>query len=545
MRLVKQLLREKLTERYLEENFFKKMDEPLDDVIECVKNLFINIRFSVLEPTSISYGEKHKLAFFKSRLISALNDLKNTDKFNKDIPDKVSELESEFDYSLLKALKINKLLMKLAKTKDKGKLIDDYADELNSNIDNVFEKYKENLKKNKSYNSSKKLADDSKISYKKFIKKKYFLQIELLKLQEWVVANNKKLLIIFEGRDAAGKGSNIETFSEFLNPKHFRIETFGIPTPEEKKDWFKRYTKVLPKEGEIVFFDRSWYNRAVIEPAMGYCTEKQYKEFMNTVGDYESNLINKKDIILIKIWLDIDKTKQQLRFELRKRDPLNYWKYSENDSKMLSKWNKLTPYIDKMLDETSTTESPWEIISTDDKLSGILDAMKRVLNIISYEDKDVSVVHGKPDNIIFLDLHGVIITKWNKLPNGELDCTSGWDKECIKHLNTITDKADAKLVIISDCKKEVKWNELVELFKEIGVTGKLIGKTIDIDKHLRIEQIDNYMKNHNVKKFIVLDDKAFDYKTEPDVSKAWIQPEHHVGLTEKEVKLALQIFKEE
>ena len=133
------------------------------------------------------------------------------------------------------------------------------------------------------------------------MKEKYLLQIELLKLQDLAMANDKKVHIVFEGRDAAGKGSNIEAVTEFLNPKGFRVETFGIPTEVEKKNWFNRYNKVLPKKGEIVLFDRSWYNRAVIEPAMGYCTKTQYNEFMNTVGQYEENLIKKQDIILIKI----------------------------------------------------------------------------------------------------------------------------------------------------------------------------------------------------------------------------------------------------
>ena len=124
------------------------------------------------------------------------------------------------------------------------------------------------------------------ITPKEFHQKIYELQIELLKLQEWVTETGKRVLVIFEGRDAAGKSANIESFTENLNPKHFRVETFDIPTEEEKKDWFKRYIKVLPKEGEIVFFDRSWYNRGIIEPAMGYCTPEEYEEFMADVNDF-------------------------------------------------------------------------------------------------------------------------------------------------------------------------------------------------------------------------------------------------------------------
>ena len=251
MELIKHLLREKLAEKQLNENFFKKMETPLDDVIECVKNIFFNLRLSI--------GEKHKLEFFSNRLASALTEYKASDKKDSKLSSKVSDLEHQFDNSLLNILKINKLLLKIDKGGDKGKLIDSYLKEVDDNVKAVYSKYKEKISNDKSDESIKEMDDDSsKITLKKFIKEKYFLQIELLKLQEWVTANNKKLLILFEGRDAAGKGSNIETFSEFLNPKGFRVETFGVPTEDEKKNWFKRYTKVLPEEGEIVLFDRSW-----------------------------------------------------------------------------------------------------------------------------------------------------------------------------------------------------------------------------------------------------------------------------------------------
>ena len=235
------------------------------------------------------------------------------------------------------------------------------------------------------------------------MRKKYLLQIELLKLQEWVVSNKKKLLIVFEGRDAAGKGSNIGTFSEFLNPKHLRIETFGVPTAEEKKDWFKRYKKVLPEEGEIVLFDRSWYNRAVIEPAMKYCTKAQYDEFMDEVNPFEENLLIKNDVILIKLWFDITKDKQHFRFELRKRDPLKYWKFSENDAGMVENWDKLTPYIDKMLEYTNTTHSPWYVVDSDDKFGGILTAMELTIDRIHYDGKDERFItrDDKPTKVIF------------------------------------------------------------------------------------------------------------------------------------------------
>jgi len=533
MKLIKQLLRNKIQSGIINENFFEKQEIPLDELIECVKDLLTNLRFAV--------GEKHKLEFFKNRLIDALSELKGQSANKKKILSKVSELESDFDKSILKDLKINDFLIKLFKSKNTGKLIDDYIDSIDDVVKTTYETYKENIRKNKNYDTINSVNDNTKkISYKKFLKKKYLLQIELLKLQEWAVENNKKILVLFEGRDAAGKGSNIETFSEFLNPKHFRIETFGIPTEDEKKNWFKRYKKVLPKEGEIVLFDRSWYNRAVIEPAMGYCTKKQYEEFMDTVNKFEQDLIEKDGYIVIKLWFNITKDKQKLRFELRKRDPLRYWKFSKNDEKMVAHWDKLTPYIDKMLAQTNTYHSPWIMIDSDDKLNGILDAIKQTLVRIPYEgkDSDLATFDKDPMKVIFLDIHGVIITKISYLENGDKHCDKGWDKEAVNNLNKLTNKTGAKIVVISSCKNNMDFEELKTMLKKAGVTGEVVGKTVSIDKHLRGEQIQHWLDYHDVTNFIVLDDTEYDTKEFfPD---KLIQPKEKVGFTESELKEAIK-----
>ena len=218
-----------------------------------------------------------------------------------------------------------------------------------------------------------------------YLKEKYLLQIELLKMQEWIKENKKKILIICEGRDSAGKGSTIKRFVEHLNPKNYRVETFGVPTDYEKEHWFDRYTKVLPKEGEIVFFDRSYYNRAVTEPAMGYCTEEQYLKFMSEVNSYEEDLIN-KGYYIFKFWFSITKEKQLQRFELRKASALKYWKYSPNDAASVSKWDVLTKFKDQMFAQTSTDIAPWTIIDSNDKRSAQLNAIRTVLNEIPYSD---------------------------------------------------------------------------------------------------------------------------------------------------------------
>ena len=173
-------------------------------------------------------------------------------------------------------------------------------------------------------------GEESVIRRSQYDKEKFDIQVELLKLQEWVIENKKKVAIVFEGRDTAGKGSTIKRFVEYLNPKGYRVVALGIPTEEEKNNWFGRYEKYLPKEGEIVFFDRSWYNRGVVEPALRYCTEEQYKDFMENVLNWEEKMI-KEGTILIKFWFSITKEKQLKRFELRQKSPLKYWKFSPND----------------------------------------------------------------------------------------------------------------------------------------------------------------------------------------------------------------------
>lgn len=539
MLLIKTLLREHLQKLIVNENFFEKEEKSIDELIECIKDLLVNLKGSI--------GQSHKLDYFKNRIKAALIEYKNSPTTTKKIISKVNKLNIEFDDDLLKKLKISKLLVKMDKSKDVDKVIDDYLTKLDDIIEDVYSLYKDKLTNDKNYDValSKDLPNnkDYDISIKKFIRKKYFLQIELMKLQEWVLLNNKKVLILFEGRDAAGKGSNIETFTEFLNPKGFRVETFGIPMDDERENWFKRYNKVLPKEGEIVLFDRSWYNRGVIEPAMGYCTNKQYKDFMSGINDFEKDLKDKKNIIIIKLWLDITKSKQKLRFELRKRDPLKYWKYSENDQKMIFNWDKLTPYIDVMLKDAN--ENPWVVIDSDDKLNGILNSIRSVLTAINYTDKDNTLLLDKneEDKVIFLDFHGPIITQWYKLPNGRNNCNKGWNKNAINNLNSITDKTGAKIVVISDCKEEVSFGELKNNLINAGVTGEVIGKTIDINKKLRSEQINDYLKNNKVKSFIVIDDKDFDYGNEEKIKSQHIKPQHHKGISKDEVEKAINLLK--
>ena len=224
------------------------------------------------------------------------------------------------------------------------------------------------------------------ITDSQYRKEKFRLQIELLKLQEWVLMHNKRVAIIFEGRDAAGKGSAIKRIVENLMPKHHRVVELGSPNSKQNKSWFKTYEKKLPKSGEIVFFDRSWYSRAMIQPTMNYCSSAQYKYFMRKVNRWEENKI-KNGLILIKFYLSIDKDTQIKRFNFRRNHILKYWKLTENDVESLSKWDKYTYYKTKMFEKTSTEISPWIIINAKNKLTARLNAIRFMLDNINYEGK--------------------------------------------------------------------------------------------------------------------------------------------------------------
>jgi polyphosphate kinase 2 len=240
-------------------------------------------------------------------------------------------------------------------------------------------------------------GEGSIISRKQYEREKFTLQVELLKLQEWVKRTKAKVCVVFEGRDSAGKGSTIKRFTEYLNPKGFKVVALGMPTEEEKNNWFARYEKHLPKPGEIVFFDRSWYNRAVVEPAMGYCTDDQYRNFMENVNDWEESLVEEQGIILIKFWFSITREKQLQRFEIRKKSPLKYWKFSPNDAKVIYKWDLISQYKNQMFEKTSTPFAPWVIINSNDKKIGQLNAMRYVLSVVPYTNKDLSVIQYYPE----------------------------------------------------------------------------------------------------------------------------------------------------
>jgi polyphosphate kinase 2 len=308
------------------------------------------------------------------------------------------ELSNEFTQDVVEELNIEAFLRKINQILDLKKR--NTKKKVRESFDSYYKGIEERINQIKNAGDSGHFdefeGEGSILARKQYDSEKYQIQVELLKLQEWVVKNNKKVAIVFEGRDAAGKGSTIKRFTEYLNPRGFKIVALGLPTEEEKQNWFGRYEKHLPKAGEIVFFDRSWYNRAVVEPAMGYCTEEQYTDFMNKVIPWEENLI-REGVILIKFWFSITQEKQIKRFELRQQSPLKYWKFSPNDAKVLDKWEIIGNYKNQMFSKTSSRQSPWVIINSNDKKIGRLNAMRYVISQINYDDKNPEIGNYYPE----------------------------------------------------------------------------------------------------------------------------------------------------
>ncbi|PHR31973.1 MAG: polyphosphate kinase 2 [Fluviicola sp.] len=231
------------------------------------------------------------------------------------------------------------------------------------------------------------------------------LQAEFVNLQKWIAQKKMRLAILFEGRDAAGKGGSIKRFKEHLNPRSSRAVALSKPTEVENGQWyFRRYIKVLPNPGEIVLFDRSWYNRAVVEPVMGFCTDDQYDQFIKQVPEFE-HLLYEDNMKVIKFWFSISKKEQKKRFDSRLNNPLKEWKYSPVDMKGQELWDQYTHYKEEMFSKTHTNFSPWIIVKTNDKKQARLESMRYVLSQFDYEGKGDSEVELTPDPNVIMRFH--------------------------------------------------------------------------------------------------------------------------------------------
>ncbi|ARU57014.1 polyphosphate kinase [Oleiphilus messinensis] len=238
-----------------------------------------------------------------------------------------------------------------------------------------------------------------KITRKEYEKQKQDLQVELLKFQKWVKETGQRVVIIFEGRDAAGKGGTIKRFMEHLNPRGARVVALEKPTETEAGQWYyQRYIQHLPSSGEIVLFDRSWYNRAGVERVMGFCDEKQYLEFMRQTPDLERMLV-RSGILLFKFWFSVSREEQFRRFQERRNDPLKQWKLSPVDLASLDKWSDYTKAKEDMFFYTDTADAPWTVIKSDDKKRARINTMRYVLSRVNYPGK-ITDVATAPDPLL-------------------------------------------------------------------------------------------------------------------------------------------------
>lgn len=386
-------------------NSYSAEDEE-NDIYYTVSSVFKSLEDSKEKPFNaedLSKKLKKSLTRYRDDVVSSKRKMSK-----KHISALLDKMIKDYDEELLDGLNIETFFRGLLnisvgkEAEDIEEFFDNYINTIDDRILNMHLLFCDKIDDDERFTPFKQLRKKMKTTWLEpdvFNRKKLPLQLELLKLQEWVKKNNKKVLILFEGRDSAGKGSVINTIIEYLDPKCVKHITFGVPKQYEVKNWFFRYNKNLPQPGTITLFDRSWYNRAVNDPSMGYCTDEQYTAFIEKVNDYEKDLINNEKIILIKFWFSITKETQQTRFNLRKLNPLKYWKYSPNDEASMSKWDVFTKYKEQMFERTSTELSPWVVVDSNDKRVAKLNVMRWILNKIPYTKKKKDLLYVYPEVI--------------------------------------------------------------------------------------------------------------------------------------------------
>ncbi len=273
---------------------------------------------------------------------------------------------------------------------------------------NVFKKSKKDKKdKNK---ANKKRTDDKEL-------KPY--QAELIKLQQHIEKEDKKMIILFEGRDAAGKGGTIRRATRYMDEKHYRVVALGKPTDEQKSQWFyQKYIQHFPHGGELVLFDRSWYNRAMVESVFNFCTQKEYDDFMKGVKGFEKDL-TRQGTILVKLYYSVTKDEQAKRFERRKTDPLRQWKLSEIDMQAQERWDDFTNTKYNMIKQTHSHNAPWTIIRSNDKQKARMESLKVILNSVNYEGRDEELDFTLDSDIVISGAREVEIMDAQRASNGK------------------------------------------------------------------------------------------------------------------------------
>ncbi len=244
-------------------------------------------------------------------------------------------------------------------------------------------------------------------------------QVELLKLQRHLEQHHKKMIVLFEGRDAAGKGGTIRRVTRYMNEKHYRVVALGKPTEEQRGQWFlQKYVTQFPAAGEVVLFDRSWYNRAMVEPVLGFCTDEEHANFLRGVVGFEKDLV-RQGVVLVKLYFSVTKEEQQRRFERRRDDPLRQWKLSEIDVQAQDLWDQFTERKYEMLKRTHTTEAPWTIIRSESKHLARLNAMRVVLDAVDYEDRNFDIDFVPDPNIVVSGAHEVELMDADRIGHGK------------------------------------------------------------------------------------------------------------------------------
>ena len=278
-------------------------------------------------------------------------------------------------------------------------------------LNTLIESFQELKKENKVKSKSLKKYEDA-LALKPY-------QAELIKLQTHLESTGKKMIILFEGRDAAGKGGTIRRVTRYMNEKHYRVVALGKPTEEQKTQWFyQKYIQHFPQGGEMVLFDRSWYNRAMVESVFEFCTQKEYEDFMKGVKGFEKDLV-RQETIMVKLYFSVTKDEQAKRFERRKTDPLRQWKLSEIDMQAQERWDDFTNTKYKMLKQTHSHSAPWTVIRSNDKQQARLEVLKIILNTVDYEERDSGLDYALNPDVVISGARELEIMEAQRARNGK------------------------------------------------------------------------------------------------------------------------------
>ena len=278
-------------------------------------------------------------------------------------------------------------------------------------LDELIAGYQKSKSKDRTKSKAqKKRSDEQKL-------KPY--QAELIKLQKYLEDTDQKMIILFEGRDAAGKGGTIRRVTRYMDEKHYRVVALGKPTEEQKTQWFyQKYIQHFPRAGEIVLFDRSWYNRAMVEQVFGFCSKKEYDDFMSGVKGFENDLV-RQGIIMVKLYYSVTKDEQALRFERRKNDPLRQWKLSEIDMQAQERWDDFTTTKYNMLKQTHSHSAPWTVVRSKDKQKARMESLKVILNAVDYENRDENLNYALDPEIVISGAREIEIMDAQITSNGK------------------------------------------------------------------------------------------------------------------------------